>query len=92
MKNSHSLYIATLFTEALESEGIPPTTAAMKAQERKKDIGRVEGALEALGIPFKHHKVGTSAQLSEAEVKALLALLPSALPSRAQLDLHAAES
>lgn len=87
---THILFVPTLFAEDLEAEGVSASTAAMKANERKKDIRRVEGALEGLGVKFKHERVGTSAKLTEDEVTQLLALLPSALPSRAQLDIHPA--
>ena len=87
--NSHQLFVPKLFLEDLEADGIAPKTAEMKVHERKKDIRRVEGALEGLGVPFKHDKVGTSASLTQDEVTQLLALLPPALPSRADLDIHA---
>lgn len=91
MAQTHTLFVPALFAEDLEAEGVSPTTAAMKATERKKDVRRVEAALESLGIPFKHERVGTSATLTAAEVEQLLALLPTHLPSRAALDIHEAE-
>jgi hypothetical protein len=86
--SNHALFVPTLFLEDLEAEGVSPETARMKVNERKKDVRRVEGALEALGVPFKHEKVGTSATLTAAEVDSLRALLPPALPARCELDLH----
>ncbi|MEB3328763.1 MAG: hypothetical protein VKQ33_05985 [Candidatus Sericytochromatia bacterium] len=86
--SDHALFVPALFLEDLEAEGVPPGTARMKVNERKKDVRRVEGALEALGVPFKHEKVGTSATLTAAEVASLRALLPPALPARCELDLH----
>jgi len=88
---SYSLYVPNLFAPDLEAEGATPSTAAMKVTERKKDIRRIEAALESLGVPFKHHKVGTSAKLTEAEKEQLLALLPAACPSRADLDIQPLE-
>jgi hypothetical protein len=84
----HSLFVPNLFPEELEADGVSPTTAAMKATERKKDVRRVEAALESLGVPFKHEKVGTSAKLTEAERQQLLAILPNHLPARCELDIH----
>lgn len=84
----HSLFVPNLFPEELEADGVAPTTAAMKVTERKKDVRRVEAALESLGVPFKHEKVGTSARLTEAERQQLLAILPNHLPARCELDLH----
>lgn len=86
--NYHALFIPHLFAEDLEAAGTSPTTAAMKVTERKKDVRRVEAALESLGIPFKHEKVGTSARLTENEVTQLQAILPNHLPSRSDLDIH----
>jgi len=86
----HSLFVPNLFAEDLEAEGVSPTTAAMKVTERKKDVRRVEAALESLGVPFKHEKVGTSARLTDAEKQQLLAILPNHLPARCELDLHEA--
>jgi hypothetical protein len=83
----HALFLPKLFLEDLLADGVPEKTATMKVHERKKDIRRVEGALEGLGVPFKHEKVGTSAKLTEAERQALLALLPPSLPSRMDLDI-----
>jgi hypothetical protein len=83
----YNLYVPNLFPEELEAEGTSPTTAAMKVTERKKDVRRVEAALESLGVPFKHVKVGTSAKLTEAEKEQLYAILPAHLPSRSQLDI-----
>jgi hypothetical protein len=88
---NHSLFVPRLFQEDLEADGIAPKTAEMKAHERKKDIRRIEGALEGLGVPFKHDKFGTSATLTKAEVEQLLALIPPALPARCDLDIHALE-
>lgn len=88
---THALFVPNLFLEDLEAEGLPPETAKMKVHERKKDVRRIEGALEALGVPFKHEKVGTSATLSGADVESLRALLPPALPARCALDLHPIE-
>ena len=51
MAITHALYVPALFAEDLEAEGLPPSTASMKANERKKDIRRIEGALESLGVP-----------------------------------------
>lgn len=90
-KNSHVLFVPALFQEDLEADGVPPKTAEMKVHERKKDIRRIEGALESLGVPFKHGKVGTDATLTADEVTQLLALLPPALPGRCDLDIHEAE-
>lgn len=87
MATTHALFVPALFAEDLEADGLPPTTAAMKANERKKDIRRVEGALESLGIPYKHHKVGTSATLTDADLEALNALLADHLKARADLDI-----
>ena len=84
----HALFVPHLFAEELEADGIPPVTAAMKVTERKKDVRRVEGALESLGVPFKHEKVGTSAQLTEAERQQLMALLSEHLVARSDLDIH----
>lgn len=84
----HTLFVPNLFPDDLEAEGNTPGTAAMKVTERKKDVRRVEAALESLGVPFKHEKVGTSARLTEAEVQQLLAILPGHLPARAQLDIQ----
>lgn len=84
----HALFVPNLFVEDLEADGVSATTATMKVHERKKDVRRVEGALESLGVPFKHEKVGTTATLTQAEVDALRVLLPAALPSRADLDIH----
>lgn len=84
---THSLFIPALFAEDLESDGLPPSTAAMKANERKKDIRRVEGALESLGVPFKHEKVGTSAKLTARELESLDALLTEHLKSRCDMDI-----
>ena len=86
----HSLYVPNLFAEDLEAEGVTPTTAAMKVTERKKDVRRVEAALESLGVPFKHEKVGISATLTDAEKQQLMAILPNHLPARCELDLHEA--
>ena len=86
---TYQLFVPTLEPEELEAEGTPSETAAMKAQERKKDIRRVEGALESLGVPFKHERVGTSATLTEDERTQLLALLSDALPARCDLEIHA---
>lgn len=91
MPATHQLFIPALFAEDLESEGVSATTAAMKATERKKDVRRIEAALESLGVPFKHERVGTSASLTEAEVEQLYALLPRHLPSRANLDIQPVE-
>jgi hypothetical protein len=91
MPTTHALFIPALFAEDLEAEGLPATTAAMKVNERKKDIRRVEGALESLGVPFKHEKVGTSAKLTEAEVDSLNALLTEHLKSRSDLDIYPVE-
>ena len=88
---SFALFVPTLVAEDLEAEGIRPTTAAMKVNERKKDIRRVEGALEGLGVPFKHERQGTSATLTQADRDALMALLPSHLPGRAELDIQPVE-
>jgi len=84
------LFVPQLFAADLEADGHTPETARMKVNERKKDVRRVEGSLEALGVPFVHEKVGTSASLTTAESEALLALLPPALPSRAALELSPA--
>ena len=91
MPNTHALFIPALFVEDLEAEGVSPSTAQMKVNERKKDIRRVEGALESLGVPFKHQKVGTSAQLTEAEAQSLEALLTEHLKSRSDLDIYPIE-
>ena len=88
VSTSHALFVPMLFAEDLEADGVPPKTALMKAHERKKDVRRIEGALESLGVPFKHDKVGTSATLTQAEVDQLLAILPQSLPSRCDLDIH----
>ncbi|MEB3195919.1 MAG: hypothetical protein VKP62_01835 [Candidatus Sericytochromatia bacterium] len=85
---SLSLFVPQLFLEDLEAEGNSPQTARMKLNERKKDVRRIEGALEGLGVPFKHEKVGTSATLTDAEAESLRALLPPALPSRCGLELN----
>ncbi|HEY9723952.1 MAG TPA: hypothetical protein V6D47_18265 [Oscillatoriaceae cyanobacterium] len=85
------LFVPNLYADDLEAEGTPPSTAAMKVNERKKDIRRVEAALEGLGVPFKHERVGTSATLTEDEAQQLLALLPRSLPSRCDLELQAVE-
>lgn len=85
---SHSLFVPRLFREDLEAEGIAPSTAAMKENERKKDVRRIEAALESLGIPFKHEKVGTSARLTAPEAEQLIAILPTHLPARCELDIH----
>lgn len=90
--NSHTLYVPRLFQEDLEATGTAPKTAEMKTHERKKDIRRVEGALEGLGVPFKHDKFGVSASLTADEVQQLLALLPPALPARCDLDIKALEA
>lgn len=82
------LFVPQLFVEDLEATGHTPETARMKANERKKDVRRVEGALEGLGVPFVHQKVGTSARLTESESTSLLALLPPALPARSGLELR----
>ena len=84
---TQSLVIPALFAEDLESEGMPASTASMKANERKKDIRRVEGALESLGVPFKHEKVGTSAKLTARELESLHALLGEHLKARCDLDI-----
>lgn len=84
------LFVPQLFVDDLEAEGQTPETARMKVNERKKDVRRVEGSLEALGVPFVHQKVGTSAKLTSSESESLLALLPPALPARAGLELHPA--
>jgi hypothetical protein len=86
----HALFVPNLFVEELEADGVPPTTAAMKVTERKKDVRRVEAALESLGVPFKHEKVGTSAKLTPDEREQLLAILPNHLPARCELDIHEA--
>ncbi|MEB3220651.1 MAG: hypothetical protein VKS61_01095 [Candidatus Sericytochromatia bacterium] len=86
--STHALFVPHLFLDDLEADGLSPETAKMKVHERKKDVRRIEGALEALGVPFKHEKVGTSATLTAAEVEALRAILPPALPGRCDLDLH----
>lgn len=91
MSTTFALFVPALFAEELEAEGIKPTTAAMKANERKKDIRRIEGALESLGVPFKHEKVGTSAKLSESEVESLNALLAEHLKARSDLDIYPVE-
>lgn len=83
-----TLFIPTLFEADLIAAGVSPSTAEMKVHERKRDIRRVEGALEGLGIKFKHEKVGTTATLSTADTDALRALLPSSLPVRAALDIQ----
>lgn len=88
--NPHALFVPRRFAEDLEADGMPPGKVTTLVNERKRDIGRVEGALEQLGIPFKHEKVGTSATLSAAEVEQLLALLPPSLPARCELDIHPA--
>lgn len=88
MSITHALYVPALFAEDLEAEGLSPTTASMKANERKKDIRRIEGALESLGVPFKHDKVGTSAQLTERDVESLNALLAEHLKARSDLDIY----
>lgn len=85
--SQHNLYVPNLFAADLEADGVSPTTAAMKQTERKKDVRRIEAALESLGVPFKHDKVGTSAKLTDAEKQQLLAILPSHLPSRCDLDI-----
>jgi hypothetical protein len=91
MSTTFALFVPALFAEELEAEGIKPTTAAMKANERKKDIRRIEGALESLGIPYKHEKVGTSAKLSPSDVDSLNALLGEHLKARCDLDIHPVE-
>lgn len=88
MSLQYALFVPALFLEDLLAEGQPEKTATMKVHERKKDVRRIEGALESLGVPFKHDKVGTSAQLTEAEVAQLRAILPPALPARCDLDIH----
>lgn len=88
----HALFVPHLFAEDLEADGLTPTTAAMKVTERKKDVRRVEAALESLGVPFKHEKVGTSARLTPNEVEQLRALLSTHLYARAQVDIHPLES
>lgn len=89
MTVQHSLFVPTLFLEDLLAEGVPEKTATMKVHERKKDVRRIEGALESLGVPFKHDKFGVSATLTEAEVQALHAIIPPSLPARCDLDIHA---
>ena len=88
MAITHALYVPALFAEDLEAEGLPPSTASMKANERKKDIRRIEGALESLGVPYKHEKFGTSAELTERDVASLEALLSEHLKARCDLDIH----
>jgi hypothetical protein len=83
----YQLFVPQRFADDLEAEGVSPVTAGMKVQERKKDVRRIEAALESLGIPFRHQREGTTARLTEAERASLLALLPQALPGRAELDL-----
>lgn len=91
MPTIHNLFVPALFAQDLEAEGVSPSTAQMKVNERKKDIRRVEGALESLGVPFKHEKVGTSAKLTDAEVESLNALLSEHLKSRSDLDIYPLE-
>jgi hypothetical protein len=55
MSTTFALFVPALFAEELEAEGIKPTTAAMKANERKKDIRRIEGALESLNALLAEH-------------------------------------
>jgi hypothetical protein len=86
----YQLFVPQRFAEDLEAQGIAPVTAAMKAQERKKDVRRIEAALESLGIPFRHQREGTTARLTEADRASLLALLSAALPARAELDISEA--
>lgn len=88
---TQQLFVPNLYAADLEAEGVAPSTAAMKVNERKKDIRRVEAALEGLGVPFKHERVGTSATLTADEAEQLLALLPRALPSRCELELRGLE-
>ena len=87
---NHTLFVPNLFLEELEADGMAPSTAGMKVNERKKDVRRVEAALESLGIPFKHERVGTTATLTEDEVEQLMAILPNHLPARSDLDIHPA--
>lgn len=87
---THTLFVPNLFLEDLEAEGMASSTAGMKVNERKKDVRRVEAALESLGIPFKHERVGTSAKLTDAEVEQLMAILPNHLPARSDLDIQEA--
>ncbi len=89
MTVQHSLFVPVLFLEDLLGEGVPEKTATMKVHERKKDVRRIEGALESLGVPFKHDKFGTSATLTEAERQSLIAIIPPSLPARCDLDIHA---
>jgi hypothetical protein len=91
MSSSHALFVPNLFADDLEADGTAATTAAMKVTERKKDVRRIEAALESLGVPFKHEKVGTSATLTSAEVAQLQAILPNHLPARCELDIHPLE-
>lgn len=85
---SHTLFVPNLYPEDLEAEGMSESTASMKVNERKKDVRRIEAALESLGIPFKHQRVGTTAKLTAHEVEQLMAILPNHLPSRSGLDIH----
>lgn len=87
MSDRRALFVPALHEKDLVEAGVKPEVAAKKAYERKKDLRRVEAALEGLGVPFKHQRVGTSATLTELEATQLLALLPQHLPSRAGLEL-----
>lgn len=87
MSDRRALFVPSLIEKDLVAEGTKPEVAAKKAYERKKDLRRVEAALESLGVPFKHEKVGTSATMTELEATQLLALLPNHLPSRAGLEI-----
>lgn len=88
MSTQHQLFVPTLILEDLLADGVPEKTATMKVHERKKDVRRIEGALESLGVPFKHDKYGCSATLTDAEVAQLQAILPPALPARCDLEIQ----
>lgn len=87
MSDRRALFVPALHEKDLLAEGVKPEVAAKRAYERKKDLRRVEAALEGLGVPFKHQKVGTSAVLTELEATQLLALLPQHLPARTGLEI-----